>query len=193
MNHRHTLIGAMAGAIAIAGSAGAELIIGDPVTVPFDNATATIRFLGFEAEYAGDLYFLGSGSEIAVTDWAENSDETGLGQWLANNHSTTVGESKLLAGAFSAGAVLHFAYNVTEVTDPPDGIATYRTDDRNEGYQHFAWDAATGDFRVEDLPFYESDFDYNDAMFHIEFEMVPAPGALALLGLGGLMRRRRRG
>ena len=192
MRHIHILLSAMAGAVAFAGNARGELIIGGPVTAPYDNAMATVQFLGQEAAYTGDLYFLGWGDETTVTEWSTSTDGTGLGQWLANNHSSTIGDAMMLDGSFSAGDVLHFAYNVTEVTEPPDGIATYRTDDRNEGYRHFAWDAATGGFRVEDLPFYESDFDYNDAMFSIEFGMVPAPGALALLGLGGLVTRRRR-
>ncbi|UCD75836.1 MAG: hypothetical protein JSV91_02745 [Phycisphaerales bacterium] len=192
MSHMHQFSGAMAVVLIAAGVARAEIVAGDPVIVPFDGALATIEYLGEEADYTGDLYFLGWGEEIAVIEWATSTDNTGLGQWLANNHNSDIGDTMLLEGTFSAGDVLHFAYNVTEVTDPPDGIATYRTDDRDEGYLHLAWDFETGDFVVEDLPFYESDFDYNDAQFRITFEAIPAPAVLALLGLGGLVSTRRR-
>lgn len=194
MKHANLMCGAAVLSLAAAGSARADLVAGASVIVPTDNTIATIEFLGSSAAYTGDMYFLGSGEQFSVLDWADNTDDTGLGQWLANNQSSTIGDTMLLDGVFSAGDVLHFAYNVTDVVNDPDGLAIYRTDDSNDGYMHFAWDESTGFLGVEDLPLYKADFDYNDAEFMIIFETVPAPGVLASFGLAGLIvGRRRRG
>ncbi len=179
---------AAAAVVSLAGSSLGDIVMGEPVRTPSDLASnATIEFRGSSAGYTGQLYFLGWGDETNVIHHADGGD---LGQLLFNNHASEFGASVLLVGDFEPGSVLHFAY---EVIAPSSKHDLFRTDVEDDRY-NFGYDASTGDFAIEDLrmDYRHYDGDYNDAMFRISLQSVPAPGSLALLGLGGLAMTRRR-
>ena len=176
--------------LGLSGSACADAIIGGPVVSPTGLSTATVEFTGSSAGYTGDFYFLGWGTQDAVIHFAPNTTESDLGQWLFNNHSSQQGADATLDGLFESQSVLHFAY---EITHPRKKHDVFRTD-VSASADNFAYDAQTGFYGVEDLrrSYHGYDGDFNDATFSIAFHQVPAPGSLALLGLGGLAMSRRR-
>lgn len=194
-------------------AANADIIMGEPVTSPVGLSTASIEFRGASASYTGELYFMGWGSEESILHFAPDSNHSHLGQWLFNNHESTPGSQMALLGEFDSGSVLHFAYKIISPRDQRD---LFRTDVLNDR-DNFAYDPANGDLRIEDLrrngghdgdddDHHEDHFrdehdggdclpydgDFNDAMFTVTFQSIPAPGSLALLGLGGLAMTRRR-
>jgi uncharacterized protein (TIGR03382 family) len=188
MKGKHILLGAIAGTLLTAGAANADFILGGAVIVPEDDSQVIIEFVGQDADFTGEFYFLGWGSVFEVTNPAPDTGTPGLGTLLFNNMSAAIGDTVMLPGSFDANAVLHFAY---EVIAPDENTAVFATNvlaDRNQ----FAYDADEGFFVIEDIPLPDSDYDWNDAQFQIAFQPIPTPGALALLGLAGLSARRRR-
>lgn len=173
-------------------AAHADIIMGQPVTTPSGRSTATLEFRGSSAGYTGEFYFLGWGTEGTILNLAPNTNGNDLGQLLFNNHESTYGSSVALLGEFESGSALHFAYVIVA---PSSKYDLFRTDVENDRY-NFAYDAENGDYRLEDLrrDYQNYDGDYNDAMFRVTFQSIPAPGSLALLSLGGfaMTRRRRR-
>lgn len=167
-------------------AAHADLVVGAPVVVPEGMTGAQIEYLGPEADYTGEFYFLGWGDEDGVLEAAGDTGEPGLGQFLFNNQDSPIGSVETLSLDFSEGDVLHFAYNVIA----PAGVEDlFRTDNEIDQIQ-FAWDAGDGTFAVEDIRIPSFWTDYNDAVFQVTF--IPAPGAMALLGLAGVLGSRRR-
>ncbi len=184
-----------AAAISSAANAGGPLPSGAgvPIVVPTDNVTVTLILDHTAAAYTGNLYFLGSGNATTVLNPAPNSDPTGQGFFAFNNHANPIGTSVLLPGVFQAGDVLHFAYDIVAPASATTEVL--RTDvagDRNQ----FAWNTdpnGANYFLIEDIyPEDGSDMDYNDLVVGVCFAPIPAPGALALLGLAGLVGRSRR-
>ncbi len=179
-------------AFGLAAAANADIIMGQPVTAPSGLSTATLEFRGSSAGYTGELYFLGWGTEGTVLNLAPNTNGNHLGQLLFNNHESTSGSTVALLGEFESGSALHFAYVIVA---PSSKYDLFRTDVESDRY-NFAYDAESGDYRLEDLrrDYRNYDGDYNDAMFRVSFQSIPAPGSLALLSLGGfaMTRRRRR-
>lgn len=177
-------------AMGLSGSARADAVIGGPVVSPVGFSTATIEFTGSSAGYTGDFYFLGWGTADTILHFAPDTRETGLGQWLFNNHSSEVGAAVALDALFESQSVLHFAY---EIVHPRPKRDLFRTDVGDDAL-NFVYDASTGFYGVEDLRRSQRgyDGDFNDAEFAIEFQSIPAPGSLMLLGLGGFALTRRR-
>lgn len=184
----------LAAAISTAAHAGLPYGVGNAIVVPSNNVTVTLVFDHSSALFTGNLYFLGTGNATTLLNPAPNSDGTGLGTFIVNNHTSPIGTSVALPGVFNAGQVLHFAYDIVA----PIGASTdvLRTDVAGDRMQ-FAWDPENSFFAIEDtyLSNPKCDQDYNDIVIGVCFTPVPAPGALALLGLAGLVgaRRRRRG
>jgi len=182
---------AVAAAMALSMSAGAESIPGAPIVVPQDGSTVTIEFISFEAAYTGELSFLGSGTALAVTTPATDTGLAGFGQQTFVNQDGVV-PSIILEGTYNTGDVLHFAYRVTA---PFEAIDTLRTDTAADSSQ-YSWDAATGLLSIEDLrpddPSYDADYD--DIIVRLTFSNVPGPSAALAAALGTLVlggRRRR--
>jgi len=177
-------------AVAIgAATASADLVSDVPISVPTDNTTATVEFIGHTAQYEGNLYFLGTGDADNVLAPAPDSDATGLGQFLFNNHDASPGDMTMLIGTFNAGDVLHLAYDVVHPPDVEDEL--FRTDVEDD-QKYFDWDIETGIVGIEDMRKPQSDLDYDDIQFRLIFEQIPAPGALPVLAALGLLGRRRR-
>jgi len=166
----------------------ADMIVGEHVVAPYDQAQATVEFLGSEAGYTGQFSYLGWGDEQSVISPGPPAHSNGSGMVLFNNHAATVGDSVLLPDVYSAGDVLHFAYRVIA---PNHGQDLFRTDESDDVDQ-FAFDPQSGAFGVEDLRLPNSDEDYNDASFQVSFNQVPGPGALAAFAVAIALTRRRR-
>jgi len=186
-----TSVGAVAAAIAMSSSINAQSVPGAPIVVPQDNSTVTIEFVSFEADYTGQLSFLGGGTNLQVTQPAADTGLPGFGQSAFINQQGLV-DAIILQGVYNTGDVLHFAYRVT---DPIEAIDTLRTDTADDSTQ-YSWDAATGLLSIEDLRPSNPGFDgdYNDIIVRVTFSNVPGPGAAAVAAIGSLMlgRRRRR-
>lgn len=182
---------ALAAVISSAASAGLPYGVGQPIVVPSNNVTVTLVFDHSSALFTGNLYFLGSGTAGAVTSPAPNSDGTNQGTLAFNNHTSIVGATFDLPGVFNAGDVLHFAYDIIA----PVGASTdvLRTDVAGDQMQ-FAFDPENSFFAIEDVYLSNPacDEDYNDMVVGVAFLPVPGPGAVALLGVAGLIGRRRR-
>ncbi|HWB20732.1 MAG TPA: hypothetical protein VG711_10555 [Phycisphaerales bacterium] len=196
MNIKIGSLSAVVAALAVASSSRAQ--VSSPIFVPFDGAQVTVTFLSSDASFTGDLYFLGSSA-----DDGEGGHGGGvipppgpagvLGQLLFSNHATLAGTSVVLNGDFNEGDLLYFAYNLTQV-DPGESLDLFRMDNADDqAYFHYSENNRLG---IEDLrtsnPWYDGD--YNDIIVEISFAQVPvpAPGALALLGIAGTFSRRRR-
>lgn len=181
----------------ISPKARAEMVIGASVIVPEETTSVSFKLIGSNAAFSGELSFLGSGTNIVITNPAESEAAgggLGLGHDLFANHPGDTGDEVTIEGLFHAGDVLHFAYNVFEPTDSAD---VFRTDDAATASQ-FAWDAQTRKLYVEDLRpgHWWYDADYDDIVAQVTFgASTPAPGSLALLGLAGSLAlgKRRRG
>jgi len=174
-----------------AATAGLPYGVGQPIMVPTNNVTITLVFDHSSAVFTGNLYFLGTGTANAVTNPAPNSDATGLGTFVFNNHTSVLGSTFDLPGVFNAGQVLHFAYDIVAPADASTDLL--RTDVAGDQMQ-FAFDPENSFFEIEDVYLDNPmcDQDYNDIVVGVCFTPVPAPGALALLGVAGLISRRRR-
>jgi uncharacterized protein (TIGR03382 family) len=185
MQWKKMTFGALAFAMLAAGSARADLIVGAPVIAPANAPTAVVEFVSFEANFAGQLFFLGTGTEFAVTNPAPNSGPAMLGQFLFNNQVAAPGEQVTLDLTLQEGDYLHFAYKVIQ----PGHENIFKTNLAPDQVQ-FAYDAGDGTFAIEDIPVPSPATDYNDAVVQITF--IPAPGAAALLLLAGVVGTRRR-
>ena len=166
---------AVCGALACASAdLSADMIVGEHVVAPYDQAQATVEFLNSEAAYTGQFSYLGWGDELSVATPGPNPQSNGLGMLLFNNHAADAGDNVVLPDLYSAGDVLHFAYRVIS---PAYGQDLFRTD-QSDDIAQFAFDSQSGVLGVEDLRLPNSDGDYNDATFRVTFNQVPGPGAL---------------
>jgi hypothetical protein len=180
----------LAVSISSAAVAGLPYGVGQPIVVPTDNVTVTLILDHTAALFTGNLYFLGSGDATTVLAPAPNTDAAGLGFFAFSNHVAPIGTEVAIPGVFNAGDVLHFAYDIVAPGDATTDVL--RTDVAGDAMQ-FAWDPENSYFSVEDIYLDEgSDMDYNDIVVGVCFMPVPAPGALALLGVAGLIGGRRR-
>ena len=165
----------------------ADLVEDVDIVVPGDAGQfeVDVQFIDSSAGWSGDFYFLGSGSSDAVEDYADNSNDRELGQWLLNNHSSTAGDTATLNGTFSAGEVLHFAYDVWKNGNHQD---LFRTDVEDD-LAYFQWDSESFDLGIEDIRGDGSDWDFNDMEVKFTFREVPTPATAAIMLLAGIAGR----
>lgn len=203
LNRRHLRVATL-GLVAVGAAmlsvtrsvAGAEVLgtAGLPIVAPDTDTMTSIQFLGSEAGHTGQMYFLGTGPDaLTVNSFAANTDDSGLGTFLFNNHESTIGEVVILPDAIRGGSFLHFAYDVIAPSHASN--ERYRTDQESDRLQ-FMFDPESGFLGVEDLRLPFSDEDYNDAMFRVSYSAIPGPGGLIamsiVVGIGGLCRAGRR-
>lgn len=165
-----------------AGTASADIVqASDPgIFSPFDNAQVQVYWISSDAGYTGEV------------QWIDTAFESSP-QTLWTNKSAYSGQSYELPRLFSAGERIDFRYEIIA-----GGIDLFSTGVQNDWAQ-FSVDA--GDplnviVGIEDIRYPDGDMDHNDAIFRVSFSeaTVPAPGAFALMALGGVMasgRRRR--
>lgn len=161
-------------------SANADILpSNDPgIFSPFDHAQVEVVWVSSDAGYTGELQWVDAG--------LESSPET-----LWTNKSAARDQSYALSRLFSAGERIDFRYEVIV-----GGIDAFSMGLENDWAQ-FSVDASDPlnvIVGVEDIRYPRGDMDHNDAIFRVSFSQatVPAPGAVALLGLGGLLASGRR-
>lgn len=179
-------------------------VAGTLVTGGFDHATGTVINPSqriFAAEFGVDPAFPFSTDEPGFTSDLLGTTLTvnllqGLGRW--NGAGFDAATSSLFAsyggqdasstsgGSFgflvTAGLDLHPEFTLV---DPLDGIYLASFTASSAGY-------ATSDAFFVVFNLGESELDHGEAIEWVEANIIPAPGALALLVLGGLRRSRRR-
>lgn len=171
----------MAGICGAASMASASIAITeDPgIISPCNDAQVEVIWIGSDAGYTGEL------------SWV-NPLENGSNIALWTNHSASAGDSFVLPGTFAEGQRIDFVYEIIS-----GGIDIFSTANESDWGQ-FSVDASDPHnviVGIEDIRLPGGDSDFNDAQFHVKFTCapnVPAPGAMALLGAGGLMMGRRR-
>lgn len=161
-----------------AGSASAQVHIGDPIIIEGGPQSVSVHYFYATTNMDGVLWLDG------------DSTQDGQDVPLFFNHSGELGFEHIL-GRYEEGARLDFIYDV--LTGVPD---SFRTTDPIESLQ-FRWEWTTPDIievDIDDMRLPGGDADYNDMVFEVRMQSIPAPGAaggIAMLGLIGLRRRRR--
>ena len=171
---------ALIGAVGIAGShAAADIVFEDPaVFAPFDNAQVDFVWGYSRAGYTGELR------------WVDNVfDAEPVTLW--NNKSAARSQTFRATRLFSKGERVDFQYEV--IKGRKDTFSNYVENDWSQ-FKIDSSDPLSVRVGVEDIRYPRGDMDHNDAVFSIVFSQaaVPAPGAVALLGLGGLIGIRRK-
>lgn len=186
MTHTTTTTITAAALIAVAsGAASADLAIGtDPVILsPYDDAAATVEWVGSSAGYTGELNWLdaamGGSADITVTPTT-----------LWDNKNASTGQSWRVPRLFDRGERVDFEYDIVKggidafSTRRADDIAQFRVDDT---------DPTRVIVGVEDIRLPGGDADFSDAVFAVAFSpAVPAPSGAACLALAGVLGARRR-
>lgn len=168
-----TTLAFVAAPLALAAAAQATLVIGQPIIVPQNNTRVKVEFIGSDAGWTGVLHHIQSGGGLVP---------------IFNNHTALPGQIVDL-GVFGANDPVLFSYKVITGT-----TNHFRMDDP-VGVQQFGYtDLGNGVYRmgVEDIKLPGGDRDYNDIEFYVRMCPVPAPGPVALAGLGCLMALPRR-
>lgn len=171
----------MAGICAAASMSNASIAITEDLGIfsPCDDAQVEVIWLGSDAGFTGELSWI-------------NPYENGNDIALWTNHSADVGDSFVLPGTFALGERVDFSYEI--IAGELDLFSTANEAD----WAQFKIDASDPHdvlVGIEDIRLPGGDSDHNDAMFRVVFTCgsnVPAPGSLALLGVGGLMMVKRR-
>jgi len=190
----------IAALLTLNGVSSASMINGTNFVVS-KTGTIDIQFLSQNSSSRGKLYFLGSSAAGGPITYATSTDANSLGRYLFNSHTSTL-NSTVRIGEFVEGTVLHFAYKLYRTSGYRPSNTVFRTDiaaDRNYfNFQKLSSGSSSSVFtkmRIEDDRGNDCDWDYDDLCFKItNAPKVPAPGAVTLAGLAGLLavpRRRR--
>lgn len=171
--------------VSLAGAAAsAGVMVDNPVALTA-TSDVSVRFVSSDAGAKGSLYFLGHELNEVIT-YAASSDAHNLGSFLFSNHGTSAGTTVHL-GTFDNGAILHFAYLITNgVSVAPTGTLI-----RSDLIGDLAYLSGASMFNFDDGPFvriglediknpHKSDWDHNDVIFDVIAAPVPAPGTIAL-------------
>ena len=141
---------------------------------PFDNAAATVVFVGSSAGYTGELTW--------VSSVPDRSDIL-----VFNNKQAFAGDSLTLPALFARGEQVHLRYEIVR-----GGLDTFRSDTDPAQFRFTALSETEFLIGIEDIRLPGGDADFNDATFRVSFAQMPTPGSVALLGLGALFARRKR-
>ena len=165
-------------AVASQASAGVYFARDPGIFSPFDNAQVDVIWGGSDAGYTGKL------------QWVDTAFE-GSPQTLWTNKNATPNQTWRVPRLFAAGERVDFRYEI--IKGGIDAFATYEQDDWVQ-FDVNASNPLDVKVGVEDIRYPRGDMDHNDAMFRVVFSeaVVPSPGAIALLGAGGVFMVRRR-
>jgi len=145
------------------------------IVAPYE-ADVLVSFVSQSAGWTGELSWLGVAGNV------------GSPQLLLTNREQ-VGANAVV-GHVQQNDVLYFQYEITRGQHN-----VFRQDDEVGAiqFQHEWLDGSTARLYVEDIKLPGGDKDYNDAVYDVKFQAVPAPGAfsLCLAGALPLVRRRR--
>ena len=177
---------------------------GTLVTGGFDHTTGTVLDPSqrvFAAEFGEDPLFPYSIDEPGFTSDLIGATMTvnllsGLGRWNGSGFDAATSSlfmsylgqdsSSIAGGSFSflvtSGIDLHPEFTLL---DPLDGIYLASFTASSAGF-------ATSETFYVLFNLNESEIDHDEAIEWVEANIVPAPGALALLAAGAVLRRRRR-
>ncbi|QOI99073.1 MAG: hypothetical protein HRU70_00625 [Phycisphaeraceae bacterium] len=192
MKIQHAIVGAVCVAC-LAGAARADLVFGTPFVIAENNTTVTATFVTARADWTGALYL------------ADPVNPAALGSILFNNKAALPGDTRTL-GTFNAGRELWFNYRVVT------GVPNIWRQQNAADILHFGVEqhsATLFTLRIEDMPMFMSDRDYDDCVVLLSFSKaptfgggggkeddgggVPAPGgALSLMAAGLFTATRRR-
>lgn len=168
------------GICSIAGIADAgEIHFEDPAIIsPFANSQVEVFWVGSDAGYTGELNWINPG--VAASPVA-----------LWTNKSASPGDSYILPKLYGFGERVDFSYEIIH------GSYDFFSTANEQDWSQFVVDASNPlDVLVgiEDIRYPGGDMDHNDSVFRVVFTegVVPAPGAMALLGGGCLMMLRRK-
>ncbi len=165
-------------ALSVSSVAQAHVAATDPgIFSPFDNAQVEVTWLGSDAGYTGNLNWLDP-----------NILNTPTTLW--NNKNATMNQSSMLPVILSQGQRLDFEYEIIV-----GGLDLFSMAQERDWDQFRVTEVDPSNFLVyiEDIRLPGGDADYNDAMFGVRFTpAVPAPGAMALMGMGAVLAGRRR-
>ena len=181
MNIRIPMLIALSVAGGISSAASASLTIGfnDPAVLsPCDDATVTVEWMGSDASLAGTLSWI-------------NPSIINSTPVLFESQSAIVGDTVVLGQTYALGERVDFQYAVGG-----QNPQVFRTDRESDWSQFVVEqiDPLTVMVYIEDVRFPNGDGDFNDAVFQVSFNHVPAPGPSALFGAGMVLmgaRRRR--
>lgn len=183
--------------LALSGVSSAAMVTGTTYRVD-KTGSIDIQFLAQNTSARGKLYFLGSSSGGPIT-YATSTDANSLGRYLFNSHTSAL-NSSVKIGDFAEGTILHFAYKIYRSSVSTPLGTTFRTDVAGDR-QYFGFEklaplangATVTRMKIEDDRGNSCDWDYNDLCFKItNTPKVPAPGAVTLAGLAGLLAVPRR-
>jgi len=167
-----------AGAVTGVVSSGGPLTPGNSASAVFNLDTAANRYFSFGSMVVpSNDHFIGNDDPTAY----ELFDGAG------NLQISTI--SQLGGDVWNAG---------TEITDPSaaaflvDGTNGDRTPENGVVEHDFSAFAAYAGLETPAGYIFDPQFGAGDEIYRISFGIIPAPGALALLGLGGLVASRRR-
>lgn len=188
----------VASILALSGVSSAAMINGTNFTVA-KTGTIDIQFLSQNTSSRGKLFFLGSSVGNGPITYAASTDANSLGRFLFDSHITPL-NSSVRIGEFVQGTVLHFAYKLYRTRGFTPSNVIFRTDnnsDRNYfNFTKLSSGSSSSVFtrmRIEDDRGNNCDWDYDDLCFKItNTPKIPAPGAVTLAGLAGLLAVPRR-
>ena len=173
------------------------------------NAPGALPYLGTASGAAvQNFFFNSSGSPVTASLLAVITGDASINSLRWYNVENPSQGGLIFSAGLSAGATTTFTpspeYGLEFVDSDPNVNTTYLSQSTSalssdNGRQHFAlFEGMPGTFYVgaEDLPFPNSDFDYNDMVVRLATSDAPEPGAALLLtlgitALGGLHLRRR--
>ena len=178
-----TVLGIVAG---MAASAGAGIYSAeDPgIFSPFNNAQVDVYWEYSNAGYTGELRWVDTTFESVSHDLWTNKRYNGV-------DGARSGQSYQLPRLFAQGERVDFSYAILK--GKKDIFSTSNQDDWVQ-FDVNADNPLDVLVRVEDIRYPGGDRDHNDAVFRVVFSQttIPSPGAMALMGAGGLFMVRRR-
>ncbi|CAN0550388.1 unnamed protein product, partial [Laminaria digitata] len=175
---------AVVAGIATSASAGLYVSSDPSIFSPFNNAQVDVYWEYSNAGYTGELQWVYTAFESSPQGLWTNKKYNGV-------DGATSGQSYQLTRLFAQGERVDFSYAILK--GKKDVFSTFEQADWAQ-FDVNAENPMDVLVRVEDIRYPGGDRDHNDAVFRVVFSQttVPSPGAMALMGVGGVFMVRRR-